>query len=107
MIFIKFAKYHATLKISFNLVNYIMNLLKYGATFRSISCNLEACTFHTCIMSHGCSALLAVKVDGKQETVINSTLSHGKAMLVIMYFINLECLLGLYLSIALLQMSYL
>ena len=107
MIFIKFAKYHATLKISFNLVKYIMNLSKYGATFRNISCNLEACIFPTCLMSHGCSALLVVKVDGKRETVINTTPSHGKAMQVIMYFINLEYLLGLYFSIALLQMSYL
>ena len=37
MIFIQLSKYHATLKILFNFVKYIMQLSKYGATFRNIS----------------------------------------------------------------------
>ena len=39
MILIQLTKYHATFKIVFNFVKYIMQLPKYGATFRNISCN--------------------------------------------------------------------
>ena len=34
-----FTKYHATFIISFSLIKYIVQLSKYGATFRTISCN--------------------------------------------------------------------
>ena len=37
MIFIQLSKYHATFKISFNLVKYIVQLSKYGTTFINIS----------------------------------------------------------------------
>ena len=37
MIFIQLSKYHATFKILFNFVKYIMQLSKYGATSRNIS----------------------------------------------------------------------
>ena len=37
MIIIQLSKYHATFKISFNLVKYIVQLSKYGTTFINIS----------------------------------------------------------------------
>ena len=39
MIFIQLSKYHAIFKILFNFVKYIMQLSKYGETFRNISYN--------------------------------------------------------------------
>ena len=38
MISIQITKYHATFKILFNLVKYMVKFFKYGATFRNISC---------------------------------------------------------------------
>ena len=35
-------------------------------------------------------ALLVCKIAGKEETVIYLTLSHGKAMQVVLYFLNLK-----------------
>ena len=38
-VWIQFTKYHAKLKILFNLVKYKVQLSKYGGNFRKISCN--------------------------------------------------------------------
>ena len=64
---IQLAKYHATFKISFNLVKYTVQLLKYGAKFRTISCNSE-----------------------KRKLSLFFTLSHGKTLQVVSYSSNLE-----------------
>ena len=85
MIFIQLAKYHATFKISFNFLKYIMQLSKYRSTFLNISCNSQnnmqlrkgVYFLGTCIMNseklwvlRPGHALVVGKVAGKGENLL-------------------------------------